>query len=272
MRDIMQTLLGEKMPVVLLHSSASTSSQWRDLMGLIGPERQIVTPDHWGCGNAAPWPGERSFTLSEEAAPVIRLIESGQRPIHLVGHSYGGGVALNIARRHPQLIASLTLIEPTAFHLLTDGSDWDKALYREVLTLAEIVAAGLHTGQFRLSMRHFVDYWNGPGAWEQLSPERQAVLVGRLTKLPLDFRALLEEPAGPDDFRSLDVPTLLIRGAESPFPACRIPEILNTVLPRSELFTIAGAGHMVPLTHGNEVNPLVLAHIRRHDEAARVAA
>jgi pimeloyl-ACP methyl ester carboxylesterase len=271
MQDTAYTVLDDTKPAVMLHSSGSTANQWRDLVALLEPEWKTLTPDQWGCGDAGPWSGERSFTLSEEAAPVIRLIEPGERPIHLVGHSYGGGVALNIARRYPELIASLTLVEPTAFHLLKDGSDGDKTLYREVQAVAETVAVGLRTGQFRLSMRQFVDYWNGDGTWEQLSPERQAVLVGRLTKLPLDFRALMEEDAGPDDFRSLDVPTLLIRGTESPNPAGRISEILYLVLPRSELVTIAGAGHMAPLTHGHEVNPLILAHIRHHDQTARIA-
>jgi pimeloyl-ACP methyl ester carboxylesterase len=272
MQDNAHTILGDTKPVVMLHSSGSTANQWRDLVALLEPEWKTRTPDQWGCGDTGPWPGERPFTLSEEAAPVIRIIESGERPVHLVGHSYGGGVALNIARRYPDQIASLTLIEPTAFHLLMDGSDWDKTLYREVLTVAKTVAMGLNTGHFRLSMERFVDYWNGEGTWEQLSPERQAVLIGRVTKLPLDFRALMEEDAGPDDFRSLGVPTLLIRGAESPIPAGRISEILNLVLPRSELVTIAGAGHMAPLTHGHAVNPLIHAHIRHHDQAPRIAA
>jgi len=272
MRTTVVTNSADPAPAVLLHSSASTANQWRDLTALIESGRAVVTPEQWGCGATPPWRGRGVFSLAEEAAPVIELIETAGRPIHLVGHSYGGGVALHIARRRPELLSSLTLIEPTAFHLLKDGTAEDRAAYREIVSVAESISQSLACGYRGDGMARFVDYWNGAGTWADMSSARQDVLVGRVMKVPLDFRALLHEEAAPGDFRSMTVPTLLIRGTESPRPAVRVAEVLSRTLPHCATVRVVGAGHMVPLTHGPDVNPLIRDFIARHDRAARIAA
>jgi len=272
MTNTVSATSGAPVPAVLLHSSASTANQWRDLEAVLAPERVVATPEQRGCGGAAPWRGERIFSLAEEAGPIIELIESAGGSSHLVGHSFGGGVALNIARRRPDLLTSLTLIEPTAFHLLQHGTDEDRAAYREVRSVADGIARSILTGHYRGGMARFVDYWNGHGSWDRMSPGRQDVLAERVAKLPLDFHALLHEEARPDDFRSMTVPTLLIRGTQSPRPAVRVAEMLHRTLPSRTMVKVAGAGHMVPLTHAPEVNPLIRDFIARHDPTARVAA
>lgn len=259
-------------PAVLLHSSASTANQWRDLKALLESTRAVATPEQWGCGATPAWRGSGVFALAEEAAPLIELLEAADRPVHLAGHSYGGGVALHIARRRPELLCTLTLIEPTAFHLLKDGAGDDRAAYREIVSVAESIGLSLACGYRGDGMARFVDYWNGAGTWDGMSPGRQDVLVARVMKVPLDFRALLHEAAAAADFQSVAVPTLLVRGTESPRPAVRVAEVLSRTLPQCSTVCIAGAGHMVPLTHGPEVNPLIRDFVARHDRPARIAA
>jgi len=257
---------------VLLHSSASTANQWRDLQALLKPGRTVATPEQWGCGATSPWSGGRPFALSEEARPVIELIAAAGQPVHLVGHSYGGGVALHIARRRPDLLASLTLIEPTAFHLLKGGAAEDQAAYREIVSVAEPICLSVISGRGRDGMARFVDYWNGAGTWDGMPRDRQDTLVARAAKVPLDFRALMHEEATAGDFRSMTVPTLLVRGTTSPRPAIRVTEVLSRTLPRCTTIRVAGAGHMVPLTHAKDVNPLIRDFVASHDRPALIAA
>src|SRR6185503_3141479 len=61
--------------------------------------------------------------LGQEAALVRALLDRYDGPAHLVGHSYGGAVALNVAHSRGAMLRSLTLIEPVAFHLLRDGNE-----------------------------------------------------------------------------------------------------------------------------------------------------
>jgi pimeloyl-ACP methyl ester carboxylesterase len=59
----------------------------------------------------------------------------------------------------------------------------------------------------------------------------------------------------------MTLPTLLVRGERSPRPTQRVCETLDQVMPYAKLFTIQGAGHMAPLTHGDQVNDLIAAYL-----------
>jgi pimeloyl-ACP methyl ester carboxylesterase len=63
------------------------------------------------------------------------------------------------------------------------------------------------------------------------------------------------------DLRELALPTLILRGSDSPLPVQRICELLARTLPAARLETLEGAGHMCPLTHADAVNRLIAAHI-----------
>src|ERR1700759_5662393 len=104
--------------VIALHCSGSGATQWRKLGEALGSRHALVAPEHYGCDSTGPWSGERAFTLADEAAKTGGIINASRGKVHLVGHSYGGGVALRAAIERPERIASLTLYEPSAFHLL----------------------------------------------------------------------------------------------------------------------------------------------------------
>src|SRR5215470_1915656 len=84
---------------------------------VIGDDYELLAPEHYGSASNGAWTGEHAFTLADDAARAIALIDSSQSKVHLVGHSYGGGVALHVALARPSQIASLVLYEPSAFHL-----------------------------------------------------------------------------------------------------------------------------------------------------------
>ncbi len=95
-------------------------------------------------------------------------------PIHLVGHSYGGAVALRFAMQQPERLRSLVLIEPVAFHLLRDESPdpANRRLFGEVMEIGGPGVAGPRpSGDYRRAMARFVDYWNGEGAWLRAKPD-----------------------------------------------------------------------------------------------------
>ena len=104
--------------VIALHCSGAGAGQWNHLAEALGGEYEVLTPEHYGNESTGPWTGEHPFTLADEAARTIALIDTCESKLHLVGHSYGGGVALHVALARPERIASLALYEPSAFHLL----------------------------------------------------------------------------------------------------------------------------------------------------------
>jgi pimeloyl-ACP methyl ester carboxylesterase len=240
--------------VVALHCSGAGAGQWRQLGNALGPSFDLRAPEHFGTESAGPWCGEHAFTLADEAATTIALIDDVDDAVHLVGHSYGGGVALRVALERPHRIASLTLYEPSAFHLLSDLGPAGVEAHREILSVARAAAEGVVTGDYAAAARHFVDYWNGPGAWTALRPDIRATLTRWLPKATLDFRALLEEPTPLSAYRNFCFPVLVLRGQHAPPPTRVAAEALAGTIPSARLLTIAGAGHMGPVTHAADVN------------------
>jgi pimeloyl-ACP methyl ester carboxylesterase len=251
--------------VIALHCSGSGASQWCHLAEVLGGDYALLAPEHYGCEATGHWTGEHAFTLADEAARIVALIDEGSGDgsggkVHLVGHSYGGGVALEVALSRPGRIASMALYEPTAFHLLEQTGEAGTVALAEVAGVAGRMGRSVASGDYRGAVAAFVDYWNGPGAWDGLRPHVQSALIRWAPKGPMDFHALIEEATPADAYRALTFPVLIMRGEHAPTPTRLIAEALAELLPASRLAVVGGAGHMGPLTHA----PVVLALIARH--------
>jgi pimeloyl-ACP methyl ester carboxylesterase len=249
-------------PVIALHCSGAGAGQWRRLGEALGGGYDLVAPEHYGCESTGPWTGDHAFTLADEAARTIALIDDSYRKVHLVGHSYGGGVALHAALARPDRIASLILYEPSAFHLLGHIADGAAPL-AEIVGVARATGEGVVRGDYRGAAAFFVDYWSGPGAWDALRPALQNAIARWAPKAPLDFTALIDEPTPVGAYADLHFPVLIMRGEHAPAPTRLIAETLPKLLPAARRLVITGAGHMGPLTHTAEVNAAIVRHIAK---------
>ena len=190
--------------VALVHASASSSGQWRSLTAVLAGDCRVVAPDLYGYGETGAWSGARRFALADEAALVEAALPAGA--VHIVGHSYGGAVALRFALQQPERVRSLVLIEPVAFHLLREQAPHEESrrLLRGLRAVASQIAKATANGNYRGAMARFVDYWNGTGAWKRLDPLLQADLARRVPKIALDFWAAMTEPTAPSDYRRIN--------------------------------------------------------------------
>jgi pimeloyl-ACP methyl ester carboxylesterase len=255
--------------VIALHCSGAGAGQWRYLAETLGGGYEVVAPEHYGCESTGPWTGEHAFALGDEAARAIAVIDKSEDKVHLVGHSYGGGVALEVALARPDRIASMALYEPSAFHLLRQMGEPGAEAYAEIAGVARRICQGVVTGDYRGAVAAFVDYWNGPGTWDRMRPAAQSALIRWAPKGPLDFQALIDEPTPASAYRALTFPVLILRGERAPTPTRVIAEALSGLLPASRLIAIGGAGHMGPLTHAPEVAALIVRHIVDADAQPR---
>jgi pimeloyl-ACP methyl ester carboxylesterase len=249
--------------VIALHCSGGGAGQWCHLTEALGGAYAVLAPGLYGSDAAGPWPGEHAFVLADEAARIVALIDKSDadEKVHLVGHSYGGGVALHAALARPDRIAGMALYEPTAFHLLKQLGAAGAAALAEIGDVAGRMGNRIVAGDYRGAAAGFVDYWNGAGAWDGLKPHVQSALVRWAPKGPLDFHALVEEPTPADAYRRLRFPVLLLRGEHAPGPTRLIAASLAELLPMSRLAVIRGAGHMGPLTHAAEVAVTIARHL-----------
>lgn len=246
-------------PVVLVPCSAGSSRQWKLLVEQLAGFETIAL-DLRGHGNRGRWHGEGPLSLDEEAAAIGEAY-AGSAPFHLVGHSYGGAVALKFALCFPDRLRSLTLIEPSCFHVLRTAEGDHAHLLGEIRGVAEAVNRGVLCGDYRRGMATFIDYWGGPGSWESLSEARQAQFAELAVHIAHHFWSLIEEQTPLPAYAAVDVPTLIVCGTKSPGPSRAIARLLADTLPQARHRTVRDAGHMSPITHPADVNPLVVAHI-----------
>lgn len=250
---------GAGTPVVMLHSSLSSKAQWTALAERLAPRFRVIGIDLCGYGDNA-MPGTReSFTVDDEVRLVAehldRLVEPHIR-VHMVGHSYGGLVALRFAERGRGRVASLSLYEPVAFGMLDD----DDAALADIKRIAECVPRLIASGLPLHAAQAFVDFWSGQASFARLPRSAQVRIARSVGKIPLDFQAASSWPLGPNDLRSIAAPVLLLTGNRSPAVATEIVARLTRSLPKRYVGRI-DAGHMGPVTDPHLVNPWIEAFV-----------
>jgi pimeloyl-ACP methyl ester carboxylesterase len=254
--------LASRMPpdrVVLVPCSASSARQWKTLAGQLAGFDPVLL-DLWGHGNQGRWHGAGPLQLSEEADAIREACPDGA-PFHLIGHSYGGGVALRFALSHPERLRSLSVIEPSCFHILKTATETDAQLLDEIRAVADTVNRGVICGDYGSGMAIFIDYWGGAGSWRNLPDDKKAQLAQLAVHVAHHFWSLIEERTPLAAYAGIDVPTLILCGTHSPAPSRAITRLLAETLPRARHRTIRDAGHMSPLTHPADVNALLLEHL-----------
>lgn len=260
----------ERPHVIALHCSGGTGRQWRHLAQVLGPSFDVTAPDLIGCGEGPSWHGTGAFRLTDEARRIVSIIDRSRDRVHLVGHSYGGAVALRVAMERPHRIASLTLYEPTSFHVLRGlGPDGRRALH-EICTIAEGINELILAGRHHDAAQAFVDYWNGIGAFVTLSPEARASVARFMPYGVLNFQALCEERVSLAAYRRLRVPLRILCGALSPQPAQLVAQGLARAMNPGSLRVIDGVGHMAPVTAAAvQIATEMADHIRAIENATR---
>ncbi|HKE41060.1 MAG TPA: alpha/beta hydrolase [Casimicrobiaceae bacterium] len=250
---------GTGTPVLMLHSSLSSKSQWTTLAERMASRFKVIAVDLCGYGDNALPKAEASFTLDDEVALVTarlhRLVNASES-VHVVGHSYGALVALRLAHCLRGRIASLALFEPVAFSVLEEKEPALKDLWQ----IAEGVSRSLVSGHRHDAARSFVDFWSGEGSYASMPLPAQASLARRVDKVPFDFRAVRGWPEDARDLRVSAVPTLLLSGSRSPAVVQLIHALLARTLPNVRTGSF-DCGHMGPVTHPHLINPWIEAFV-----------
>lgn len=244
--------------VVCLHANASSSAQWRGLMDLLSPRFHVIAADSYGAGNSPPWPAGRAVRLRDEVALLEPAFARAGEPFSLVGHSYGGAIALVAAITHRRRVRALALYEPTLFAVVEPRSDVDGIANTVVASVA-----ALRAGDGALAARGFIDFWMGAGSFERMPERNQAAIAEAVTNVQGWRDALFDEPTRLQAFAALDMPVLLMVGSRSPLSSRAVAQRLARTLPRVEVVELEGLGHMGPVMHPDRVNDVLRQFLER---------
>lgn len=194
--------------------------------------------------------------LDDELALLSAVFRAAGDRFHLIGHSYGGAIALKAALREPARFISLVLYEPVLFSVLVADAP-QSAAAREIIAVRDDTIRLLDQGDVNASAQRFVDYWLGDGSWAATPEARRPTLAEAMRAVKPQWHAAFCEPTPLNAFATLKVPTLFLSGTQSKASARAVARLLISVLPQVRVEEIEGGGHMAPVTHPNLVNPLI---------------
>ena len=249
--------------VVCVHSNASSSSQWRGLMDLLAPRFHVLAADTYGAGKSPPWPRDRKVSLRDEVALLDPVIARAGDRFSLVGHSYGGGIALVGAVVHQPRLSAMALYEPSLFAVVERESPSPNDVDGIRAAVASSVAA-LAAGDEAGAARCFIDFWMGAGSFDRMPERVRAQSAESVRNIQGWKDALFDEPTPLEAFSALEAPVLLMVGSKSPLSSRAVAERLARALPRVELVELEGLGHMGPITHPQVVNERIGRFLARH--------
>src|SRR4029077_10861991 len=130
-------------------------------------------------------------------------------------------------------------------------------------------AVAVEAGDAGTAARHFVDYWSGDGAFEQMPEARQGQVASSMVNIAGWAHALLSEPTPLRAFSWLGAPVLFMVGKNSPASSRGVARLLGRALPRGHVVEFEGLGHMGPVTHPDLVNAVISPFLDCHGPSHR---
>jgi pimeloyl-ACP methyl ester carboxylesterase len=229
---------GQGPALVLVHGTTADASRWETVLPLFAPHATVYALDRRGRGASG---DAVSYALEDEAADVAAVVEavadSGGGPVAVLGHSYGALCCLEATaltagiRRMVLYEPPLGAVTPPEFadqmaELLAQGRPEDVVIG----VLRDL--AGMSAQQLTLAMS--LPSW----------PNR----VAAAHTVVRETRAENAYHFAPERFAALNVPTLLLAGANTQPELAGATAALAAALPGARVVTLAGQGHVAMLT------------------------
>ena len=247
---------GEGPPLVLVHGGVSDGRVWRDQMEALSDEFTVVAWDAPGCGGSSDPP--ETFRLPDYADCLAAFMETlGLGRPHLLGHSFGAGLVLELHRRHPLLPRSLVLAGGYAGWAGSLPADEVERRLQLALDMAELLPDRFAP--------HAI-----PGLFSDLIPPGT---VDELTRMMSEIRPigtrLMARAFAEADLRDvlplIRVPTLLLHGSADERSPLAVAEALHAGIPNSTLVVLPGLGHESYLESPEAFNAEVRRFLRGVD-------
>ncbi len=265
--------VGSGTPVLFLHGQPGSGAQWWPLAESLRADHRVIAPDRPGWG-AHPRP---ATTLEGNAKALSRMLwergvdEESGGPIVVVGHSLGGGIALEFAMERPDLVGALVLVGSVGVAGALTGMD--RLLALPVLGDGVLRAGGAAVRRAartasRLSERGgaegLVERANRFPAVRSLVAEGGRQLDGRDRRSFLvEQRALIAEtPQIERRLATLRLPCVVIHGSVDHIVSPQAARDLAAAIPGAELIMVGNAGHRLPFEQPGVVAKTVRRYAR----------
>ncbi len=247
-----KSITNASLPIVFLHGSFANSQSWKKIRKLLGDQATTCAVDLPGHGKC---PGPDDYDapsiISEFNAIKVQLAgkincEDG---VHLVGHSYGGVVALSAAMTGALPVKQLTLFEPVDVSVFPVFGEAEAAKQIDEFVNGYLTAYA--SGEKNVFKR-VIDFWGGAGSYDQL-PDHIVEHMISLTQDNIRHWHLCKvNGKSIEEYQSFNIPVTLVHGSGSNDVAKTICSSLHRNLPQRALYEIKGASHFMITSHARE--------------------
>ena len=252
--DFIEAGSGER--VILVHSSVAGAKQWRSLMETLANDFHVIAINLFGYGDTRVWEGDATQRLKDQARLIEPFLPTGADRISIVGHSFGGSVAMKAAAMFKTKVRRLVLIEPNPFYLLEKFGR--NEAYQEAVTLRDAIKLNGKAETWEVAAEVFANYWTGAGSWDAMPDDRKTKFAQALMPNFHEWDAVMNEQTSFLEWeRDLPKHTTVVTAQDTVRSITEIVELMKENVSEWLFEQIEHGGHMAPMTKPDLINPIV---------------
>lgn len=229
---------GTGAPILLIPGTGSDADAWGSAPDELARLGRVIVYDRRGCTRSERPAPYRRTTPAEQADDAAALLDGlGALPAIIIGRSYGGEVALQLAVRFPERVRALVLLEGGGLALSSEAGAflaWMADRIRAAVTARGPEAAG------EVLLRTVL----GDAGYEAASPALKARVAANGPAIVAEMEGLQDDQLEAGRLREITCPALVITATSSPAPFRRLSEALTAALPNARLALVEG-GHLI---------------------------
>ena len=248
--------IGDGPTVLLLHSTATGARQWKHFINKFKERFHFVAVNLIGYGNTHKWENEHPQRLIDQVNLLEHVPALKKNSFSIIGHSFGGSVAMIAALHFHTAINKLVLVEPNPFYLLNQ-SGFSKA-YDEAILLQEKIKK-YYNNDWEKAVHFFADYWNGAGTWDTYSSDQKRNFSEILKPNYHEWDSVLNETTPIEElYKKLPTDTTFVSALDTVFSIKELKRLFMFNCATWNFKTIKSGGHMALIKKLDHVAPIIV--------------